>query len=112
MQILALLRKRKGATEQAKKEAEDANRSDLAEKQAKEIVVLDDLTSSVQLMAPSEMKEIVRSTIESLRTSTAGELKPGPVLKELLKPGGELANKPLDNKVLSELVREELSSKQ
>ncbi|KAI1618742.1 hypothetical protein EDD36DRAFT_40550 [Exophiala viscosa] len=110
MQVLALLRKRKGASEQAKKEAEDAKRDDLAEKEAKEIVVLDELTSSVQLMTPVEMRKIVRARLESLRSSTSGELKPGPVLKELLKPGGDLADKPLDKKVLAELVREELLS--
>ncbi|KAK4938471.1 hypothetical protein LTR10_021100 [Elasticomyces elasticus] len=109
MQILALLRKRKGASEQAKKEAKHANRADLAEKEDKELVVLDELTSSVQLMAPEEMRKIVRAGIESLRSSTSGELKPGPVLKELLKPGGDLADEPLDKKVLAELVREELA---
>lgn len=110
MQILALLRKRKVASEAAAKEAAQAQRPDLVEKQEKEIAVVQELTSSVQLMDALEMRKIVRTTIDALRGSSSGEVKPGTVLKELLKPDGALADKPLDNKVLAELVREELFS--
>ncbi|KIW32944.1 uncharacterized protein PV07_04454 [Cladophialophora immunda] len=110
LQILALLRKRKSATEAAMKEAEAAKRPDLAEKQAKEMEVIDELAGSVKLMDPAAVRLVVRGKIETLRNTTQGELKQGVVMKELLKPGGELDGKPLDNKILAELVREELFS--
>jgi len=110
LQILALLRKRKAASKAAAKEAKEAQRPDLAEKQEKEISVIDEYTSSIQMMEPAEMRQIVRSTVETLRTSGQGDLKPGVVMKELLKPGGVLENKPLDKKVLSGLVQEEVIS--
>lgn len=110
MQILALLRKRKAASEAAAKEAEEAGRPDLAEKQQKELAVIDELAGSVKVMDNFEMRTIVKSTIQTLRGTTPGDLKQGVVLKELLKPDGQLADKPLDKKVLADLVREELSS--
>ncbi|OAP59875.1 hypothetical protein AYL99_04877 [Fonsecaea erecta] len=110
LQILALLRKRKAATETAIKEAEAAKRPDLAEKQAKEMEVIDELVGSVKLMDPAVVRLVVRGKIETLRATTQGELKQGVIMKELLKPGGELDGKPLDNKILAELVREELFS--
>lgn len=109
-QILSLLRKRKSSSEQAIKEAQEAQRPDLVEKQEKEIVVVDELTSSVKMMDPLEMRQVVRRTVEALRGATPGDLKPGAVMKELLKPGGELEGKMLENKVLAELVREEVMS--
>jgi uncharacterized protein YqeY len=110
MQIVGLLRKRRAATQQAADEARRADRQDLVDKSDKEISVVDELTAAVPLMDPLEIRQVVRRTIETLRASGTGQLKPGPVLKELLKPEGELADKPLDNKVLAELVREELFS--
>ncbi|OAL39313.1 hypothetical protein AYO20_01183 [Fonsecaea nubica] len=110
LQILALLRKRKAATQAAIKEAEAAKRADLVEKQAKEMEVIDELVGSVKLMDPAAVRLVVRGKIETLRSTAQGELKQGAVMKELLKPGGELDGKPLDNKILAELVREELLS--
>ncbi|KIW91911.1 uncharacterized protein Z519_07881 [Cladophialophora bantiana CBS 173.52] len=110
LQVLALLRKRKSATETAIKEAEAAKRPDLAEKQKKEMEVIDELVGSVKLMDPVALRTVVRGKIETLRKTTQGELKQGVVMKELLKPGGELDGKPLENKMLAELVREEILS--
>ncbi|KAL2443927.1 hypothetical protein ABEF95_014103 [Exophiala dermatitidis] len=111
MQILALLRKRKAASEAAAKEAEAASRPDLAEKQQKEIAVIDELVDTVKVMGPEEMRKTVRQVIETLKTTVSGELKQGVVLKELLKPDGVLADKPLDKKVLADLVKDELAGK-
>ncbi|KIW55634.1 hypothetical protein PV05_04366 [Exophiala xenobiotica] len=114
MQILALLRKRRSSSTSARQEAQDANRPELLEKLDKEIEVVDELMGSVEMMDVSEMRSIVRSAVESMRghgeQTATGELKPGPVMKELLKPGGPLDGKPLDKKVLAELVREECFS--
>jgi uncharacterized protein YqeY len=118
MQILALLRKRRSSSTDARQEAVDAKRPDLLEKLDKEIEVVDELMGTVEMMPVLEMRSIVRGLVESLKGAGAGageptptgELKPGPVMKELLKPGGPLDGKPLDKKVLAELVREECFS--
>lgn len=111
MQILALLRKRKAATENAKKEAEAAQRPDLAEKQDKEMEAIDELMGTVKMMDVDAMQNIVREKIGALRqTLQEGELKQGVVMKELLKPGGDLDGQAYEGKALAELVRQELSS--
>jgi uncharacterized protein YqeY len=86
-----------------------ANRPDLAEKQEKEIQVIDALVTSVPVMDVKEMRYIVRRKVEFLRVQ-GGEIKPGVVMKELLKSGAELEGKVFENKVLAELVREEVMS--
>lgn len=111
MQVLALLRKRKSASENARKEAEAASRPDLAEKQDKELEVIDQLVGSVRKVEPQALRDIVRGKIEALRgSSQGGELKQGVVMKELLKPGGELDGQVYEGKTLAEFVREELST--
>ncbi|EXJ81073.1 hypothetical protein A1O3_07361 [Capronia epimyces CBS 606.96] len=110
MQILALLRKRRAASEAAEKEAHEAGRPDLVEKLEKEVTVIEELVGSVKVMDPQDLRNIVRATIETLRGTVSGDLKQGVVLKELLKPDGELADKPLDKKVLADVVKEELAS--
>ncbi|KAJ9609841.1 hypothetical protein H2200_006170 [Cladophialophora chaetospira] len=110
MQVLALLRKRKSATESAKKEAEEAKRPDLAEKQDKELATINELVGTVKMTSGDELRGIVNQKIESLRSSSqGGELKQGVVMKELVKPGGELDGKLYEGKVLAELVKDELS---
>lgn len=75
------------------------------------MAVIDELTASVKMMDVLEMRHVVRRTVQALRDSTDGELKPGVVMKELLKKGGELDGKNLENKILAELVREEIVSR-
>ena len=110
MQILALLRKRKAATENAKKEAEAAKRPDLAEKQDKEMQAINELVGTVKMVDADVMRCIVKKTVETLKSSVqGGELKQGAVMKELLKPGGELDGKPYESKQLAGMVKDELS---
>ena len=110
MQILALLRKRKAATESAKKEAEEAKRADLAEKQDKELEAIDELVGSVKMVDAETLKRLVERVVEALRSEgQGGELKQGAVMKELVKAGGELEGKLYEAKALADLVREELS---
>ena len=110
MQILALLRKRKSASEHAKKEAEAAKRPDLAGKQDKEIEAIDELVGTVKMVDADTMSSLVRRAVEALRSSMqGGEIKQGVVMKELLKPGGDLDGKPYEGKTLADMVKQELS---
>ena len=108
MQVLALLKKRKASSLAAAEEAEKAGRTDLKEKQEKEVEVLDDYAGSVQMMSTEELKDIVAQTVNGLGDEKSG-LKQGTIMKELLKPGGPLDGKPLDRKALSEVVQQALS---
>lgn len=111
MQILALLKKRKTATEEAAAEAKRVNRPDLQEKEERQLVVIEEYASSISLMDVTEMRQIVRSEIETLKSSaTQDQLKPGMVMKHLLADDGLLGGKALDKAKLAELVREELMS--
>jgi uncharacterized protein YqeY len=111
MQILALLKKRKGATEEAAAEAKRVNRPDLQEKEEQQLLIIDEYTSSISLMDVTEMRQIVRSEVETLRSSgPQDQLKPGSVMKHLLAEDGLLGGKALDKAKLAELVREELAS--
>lgn len=111
MQILALLKKRKAATEQAAEEMKKANRPDLLEKEEQQLAIIEEYAGSIALMDVAEMRQIVRSEIETRRASGPQEqLKPGIVMKHLLAEDGLLAGKALDKAKLAELVREELMS--
>lgn len=106
-----MLKKRKGATEEAAAEAKRVNRPDLQEKEEQQLVIIEEYASSISLMDVAEMRQIVRSEIETLRSSgPADQLKPGLVMKHLLAEDGLLGGKALDKAKLSELVREELMS--
>ncbi|KEF59665.1 uncharacterized protein A1O9_04511 [Exophiala aquamarina CBS 119918] len=111
MQILALLKKRKSATEEAAAEAKRVNRPDLQEKEEQQLAVIEEYASSISLMDVAAMRQVVRSEIETLRSSaTQDQLKPGMVMKHLLADDGPLGGKALDKAKLAELVREELMS--
>jgi uncharacterized protein len=107
LQILAMLKKRKAASLNAVQEAEQANRSDLKEKQEKEIGVLDEYAGSVELVSVAELKEAVKSVIAKL--GEAGKQQ-GRVMKELLQPGGALDGKPVDKAQLAGVVKESLGN--
>lgn len=107
LQILAMLKKRKAASLNAVQEAEQANRSDLKEKQEKEIGVLDEYAGSVELVSVAELKEAVKSVIAKL--GEAGKQQ-GRVMKELLQPGGVLDGKPVDKAQLAGVVKESLGN--
>ena len=108
MQVLALLKKRKASSLAAAEEAGKAGRSDLKEKQEKEVEVLDDYAGSVQLMSSEELKQIVMQAVNGMGAKS--DLKQGAVMRELLKPEGPLDGKPLDRKTLSEIVQQALST--
>ena len=72
---------------------------------------IDELVGTVEMMDTVAMRHIVRGKVEFLRNNMGGEeLKQGVVMKELLKPGGDLDGKMFENKLLAELVREEILS--
>jgi uncharacterized protein len=105
LQLLALLKKKKGAAELAIKEAEAAARPELKEKQEIEITVLDEYASTVQLMPLEELKVVVEGVVAKLDAAGRNQ---GKVMKGLLAPGGELEGKPIDKSQLAGVVKQVL----
>lgn len=112
IQLLALLKKKKIASEAAAAEAKAANRADLQDKNIQEIKVIDEYASEVKLVPEEEIRNLVSTVVEELRKATAtSEAKVGDVLKELLKAGGRLSGRPVDNAQVSQIVNELLASR-
>ena len=111
MQVLALLKKRKAASQAAAKEFENAQRDDLKEKQEKEIEILNEYAGTIQLVPEDELRRIVQTAVERLKQQdTKGALYPGSVMKELLQGGGPLEGKPVDKAQLAGIAKEALQS--
>ena len=111
MQVLALLRKRKAASQTAAKEAEQARRDDLKQKQDTEIGILDEYAGSVKLMSTEDLRSAVKSTLDLLYTKTSNlTVKPGTLMKELLRPGGRLEGEPVDKAELAKVVQDALQT--
>ena len=109
MQVLALLKKRKAASQAAAKEADDAKRDDLKEKQEKEIDILNEYAGTIQLVSEAELKDLVQAAVEKLKSSKSGP-NPGTVMRELLHPGGPLEGKPVDKAQLMDIIKGALKS--
>ncbi|KAK5075382.1 hypothetical protein LTS08_001549 [Lithohypha guttulata] len=110
IQLLALLKKKKAASEAAASEAKAANRQDLEEKNMQEIKVIDELAGEVKLVPDQEIQETVSKVLESLKQAASGaDVKAGNVLKELLKAGGPFNGRPVDNAQVSKIVNQLLT---
>lgn len=106
LQILSLLKKRKAAAQTAAKEAEQANRPDLKEKQEHEIQVLEAYAGSVKMLPVEELRAMVDAAI---RRAGEGAKNQGQIMKELLRPGGQLEGKMVDRSQLAGVVKEALA---
>ncbi|KAH8648773.1 Yqey-like protein-domain-containing protein [Tricladium varicosporioides] len=107
MQMLALLRKTKASSEAAVSDFEKAGRSDLVEKEQKQIAVLEEYVGGVEVMGEEEIK----AGVESVVAAMTGELKMGDVLKEVFKEGGPIEGKNADRGVVARVVKEVLAAK-
>lgn len=112
LQLLAILKKKKAASEAAAAEAKAANRQDLEDKQLQEMKVIDEYAGNVAVMSEEDITAAVSKVIESLKSAATGaETKAGNVLKELLKIGGPLDGKPADKSQVAKVVNQLLSGK-
>lgn len=112
LQLLALLKKKKMASENAAQEAKKANRQDLEDKQLQEIRVIEEYSAEVKLLSEGQIREAVAQTIDALKSSAAHmDLKAANVLKSLLQPGGALDGKPVDKSQVAKSVNELLGER-
>lgn len=111
IQLLALLKKKKAATEAAVAEAKAANRQDLEEKNKQEISVIDEYSGTVDVMGAEQLEKAISQVIGTLHKAASGDLKAGSVLKEIFAPGGALDGKPVDKSQAAKIVNQLLNPK-
>lgn len=108
LQLLALLKKKKAASETAAKEFAEAKREDLKEKEETQVSILDEYAASVKLMSENELQAVIDEVIAGLGEDSSKQAR---VMKALLQPGGQLDGKPIDKAQLSRLVSETIKSR-
>lgn len=112
MKLLGLLRKRSSAAAHAAKEFSAAGRADLSEKEDAAIKVLDEYAGSVETVSEDYIKEVVQSTIDTIKAEAEGaKVVMGDVLKKLLAPGGAFEGKPVEKSQVAKAVRQFLDAK-
>lgn len=104
IQLLGLLRKRAAASKAAAEEFASANRDDLRQKELSQAAIMDEYASSVETTHESEIIEAIQEVLGKLRTDGISA-NTGRVLKELLRPGGLLAEKPVEKAEVAKLVK-------
>ena len=105
IQVLALLRKRAAASKAAAEEFAAAGREDLSQKELSEAAVMDEYAAGVETIDESEIVTAIQGSLNKLRTESK-TVNAGTVLKDLLGPGGSLAEKPVEKALVAKLVKE------
>ncbi|KAI1823119.1 Yqey-like protein-domain-containing protein [Xylaria intraflava] len=105
--LVALLRKQARACADARAEFEAAGRADLVEKEAAQIVVLEEYMagSGVEELGEDQLRAVVRDTAASLGEKP----KLGDIMKALVGPDGRLSGKSFEKAELARIVNETLA---
>ncbi|KAL9099538.1 MAG: hypothetical protein Q9163_004977 [Psora crenata] len=101
--MLQLIRKRVRSSEAAAKEAENAKRNDLRDKELQQVAVLEAYVIDSNGMGEEHLKKVVQETIGRLRTEGQKSDK-GSVMKALVGPGGTLDGQLVDRHDVAKLV--------
>jgi uncharacterized protein YqeY len=108
LQMLALLRKTANASKVAKAEFEGAGRQDLADKEASQLLIMEEYAGDVQTVGEEEILAAVNKVIEQLKSEGA-DLKAGDVLRRVFAPD-ILGEKPVEKGEVAKLVKQILKS--
>jgi uncharacterized protein YqeY len=95
--MTTLVKQRKEAVEQYQK----ANRQDLADKELKEIAIIEGYLPKA--LSPDEIAKVIEGVIVETGAKTLKDM--GPVMKAVM---AKLAGQPIDGKQISDLVRGKL----
>lgn len=101
--ILQIIRKRAKSSEDASKEASNANRSDLVDKEEQQIAILNAYVKNSNMMSEDDLRAAIQQSIGQLRTNGSKTDK-GSVMKALLSPGGSLDGQLVDKKEVTKIV--------
>ncbi|KAL9125230.1 MAG: hypothetical protein Q9217_005532 [Psora testacea] len=101
--MLQLIRRRVRNSELAAKEAENAKRSDLQDKELQQVAILESYVKDSDVLGEGDVRIIVQQTIGKLRTEGLKADKGG-VMKALVGPGGALDGQLVDKKDVGRIV--------
>ena len=101
--MIQIIRKRVKSCESAAREAEDANRNDLRDRELQQIAILEAYIQDSNIMSEEDVKEIIQETISKIRTEGKKADK-GNVMKALVGPTAPLEGHPVDKKRVAEMV--------
>ena len=101
--MLQLIRKRAKNSEAAAREAENAKRNDLRDKELRQVAVLESYVTDAHFVEEEDVKIVVQQTIGKLRTE-GNKADKGSVMRALIGPGGALEGELVNNKDVAKLV--------
>ena len=102
-QMLQVIRKRVKSCEGAAKEAEDAKREDLRDKELQQITVLEGYIKDSSFVSEENVKMTVQKTIGKIRTE-GGKADKANVMKALIGQNGALDGQLVDKKLVAAVV--------
>ena len=110
LHVLALLRKRLTAAQEAAESFEKSGRSDLKEKEEAQISVIKEYATSVETVSDEEVRTRVGEVLNdaSLTQESGQKLNKGTIMKKLIGPGGTLEGKPVEKRTIAQMVDEAL----
>lgn len=108
VQMLALLRRTKKASQAASEEFKGAGRQDLAEKEDLQLKILDEYASGVEVVSVDEIKSTVVRIVQLVRNEGT-KMNIGDILKRVFSPE-ELGGKPVDKAQVATIVKEALAA--
>lgn len=101
--MLSLIRKKIKSSQGALADFEVAGRTDLKDKEAAQIMVLEDYVKNSNIMSEESMTQAIQDSIGNMRTNGHKTAK-GSVMKALVGPGGALDGQLFDKKDVARLV--------
>lgn len=108
--LLAILKKKISQSQGAIEEFKKANRDDLVEKEQAQVGVLEEYAGGVGVLGRDEIREVVKSVIDELKAG-GDRIAMGEVMKRVSGPGGKLEGKPVENRTVVSVIKEEMESK-
>ena len=101
--MLQIIRKHVKSSEGAAKEASEAKRNDLLEKELQQIAILESYIKDSNVMSKEDVKMAVQRTIDEMRTEGM-KIGQGSVMKALVGLGGTLDGQLIDKKEVASIV--------
>jgi len=111
LQMLALLRKSAAASRMALDEFRSAGRSDLADKEDRQLQVMEEYAGAVETVGEEEIRSAVARVIDKMKADQADQarLPMGEVLKRVFAPE-VLGDKPVERGEVVKIVKDILAA--
>jgi uncharacterized protein YqeY len=103
--LLTVLKKRMGAAKQAVKQAEEASRNDLADKEKKQLDVLQEYAGNIKTLDDEEIRKRLLTIVEELRSS-GQDLTTGSIIKKCFGPGAVFDGQMVERSAVARIVKD------